>query len=115
MLKLPLQNRKSFNIYKQLCFNTNARAKPQQLRENTEKSFYILLTYFLLTPTEVGFDKKLIRTWVKLGKNMVCSYQGVIVDLFRPFCGQIMLKFNIWERPFSASVTLGYCRSDAAE
>ena len=95
MLKLPLQNRKSFNIYKQLCFNTNARAKPQQLRENTEKSFYILLTYFLLTPTEVGFDKKLIRTWVKLGKNMVCSYQGVIVDLFRPFCGQIMLKFNI--------------------
>ena len=27
---------------------------------------------------------------------MVRSYQGVIVDLFRPFCGQIMLKFNIW-------------------
>ena len=33
---------------------------------------------------------------------MVRSYQALIVDLFRPFCGQIMLKFNICNRRFSA-------------
>ncbi|MBQ7062856.1 MAG: hypothetical protein IJM88_06175, partial [Bacteroidales bacterium] len=53
---------------------------------------------------------KLVRTWVKLGKNMVRSYQGVIVEVFRPFCGQIMLKFNIWERAFEGLVGFGFCR-----
>ena len=71
---------------------------------------YIVLTFFLLTPTEVGFDKKLVRTWVELGKNMVCSYQGVIVDQFRPFCGQIMLKFNNCNRPILPFVALVFYR-----
>ena len=39
---------------------------------------------------------------------MVCSYQGVIVEVFWPFCGQIMLKFNIWERSFSVLAGLDF-------
>ena len=99
MLKSRLRNLNFFNISIQLYFNTVYEPFPQHLHFNSEKTSYIILTYFLLSSTGVGFDKKYIRTWVELGKNMVCSYQGLIVDLFRPFCAQIMLKFNIYLTP----------------
>ena len=91
MLKSRLRNLNFFNISIQLYFNTVYEPFPQHLHFNSEKTSYIILTYFLLSSTGVGFDKKYIRTWVELGKNMVCSYQGMRSG--HPETGRIGFEF----------------------
>ena len=77
MLKFTQNLQINFNIYTPLIVKHLQNTSQKTLPFCSKFNPYNVLTKTLLSSTEVGFGKNLIRTWVEFGKKMVYGKQGV--------------------------------------
>ena len=77
MLKFTQNFQINFNIYTLLIVKYLQNTSQKTLPFCSKFNPYNILTKTLLSSTEVGFGKNLIRTWVEFGKKMVYGKQRV--------------------------------------